>query len=126
MTARHFDDPEIIGPEAGRENRVRRDFFRVLRKAAARIPFVDELVAAYFCALDPATPTRVRASLLAALAYFVVPFDLVPDFLIGLGFTDDVGVLAATIAMVRAHITDRHREAAKAALADDPAGPRKG
>ena len=123
MTTRHYDDPEIIGPEKGREERVRRDFWRVARKAARRIPFMDEVVAAYFCALDPATPTRVRASLLAALAYFVVPFDILPDFILGLGFTDDVTVLAGVLAMLRTHITDRHRQAARRALEDEKIPP---
>lgn len=120
MATRHFDDPEIIGPAGARETRVRRDFWRVARKAASRIPFMDEVVAAYFCALDPSTPTRVRASLLAALAYFVVPTDFIPDILLGIGFTDDITVLAGVIAMVRAHITDGHREAARKALKDPP------
>lgn len=119
MATRHYDDPEIIGPEAGREAKVRRDFWRVARKAARQIPFMDELVAAYFCALDPTTPVRVRATLIGALAYFVIPFDFVPDFLLAVGFTDDITVLAGVIAMVRSHITGRHREAAKKALADD-------
>lgn len=119
MPTRHFDDPEIIGPEKGRETRVRRDFWKVAKKAARAVPFMDEVVAAYFCAMDPRTPTKVRGTLLAALAYFVVPIDIVPDFILGLGFGDDVTVLAAAIAMVRTHIKDRHRDAARKALADD-------
>lgn len=119
MTTRHFDDPEIIGPEKDRERRVRRDFWKVARRAARAIPFMDEVVAAYYCALDPQTPPRVRALLLAALAYFVMPLDLVPDFLIAVGFTDDITVLAAVLAMLRTNITDRHREAARRALAED-------
>ncbi len=122
MATRHFDDPEIIGPAGTREARVRRDFWRVARKAASKIPFMDEVVAAYFCALDPATPTRVRAALVAGLAYFVVPTDFIPDILLGIGFTDDVTVLAGVIAMVRSHIKDTHREAAKTALKDPSAG----
>ena len=111
---------EILGPEedeASRAERVRRRFWSTLRKAARQIPFVDELVAAYYCALDPATPTRVRVTLLAALAYFVVPLDVVPDVLVGIGFTDDVTVLIGAIAMVGAHITPAHRDAARRALA---------
>jgi uncharacterized membrane protein YkvA (DUF1232 family) len=75
-------------------------------------------VAAYYCALDPATPTRVRATLLAALAYFVMPVDAIPDVLVGIGFSDDATVLLAAIAVVRAHITPGHRDAARRALAD--------
>lgn len=118
---------EILGPEEEtvREERVRQRFFRTLRKAARYIPFADDVVAAYYCALDPATPHKVRAVLLAALAYFVLPVDAVPDLLAGIGFGDDATVLLATIAVVRGHITPVHREAARRALADDepPAAP---
>jgi len=118
---------EILGPEDDhrREKRVRSRFWSTLRKAARAIPFADDVVAAYFCALDPATPQRVRGVLLAALAYFILPLDAVPDFIAGLGFTDDVTVLLAAISLVRAHITHVHREAARAALANEegPSAP---
>lgn len=112
---------DILGPEDDdrRAKRVRSRFWRTLRKAARAIPFADDVVAAYFCALDPATPHKVRGVLLAALAYFVLPADAVPDFIVGLGFTDDVTVLLAAISMVGGHITPVHREAARAALADE-------
>jgi uncharacterized membrane protein YkvA (DUF1232 family) len=119
---------DILGPEdeASRTKRVRSRFFATLRKAARAIPFSEELVAAYYCALDPATPHRVRGILLAALAYFVLPFDTVPDILAGIGFADDVTILAAAISSVAAHIAPRHREAARDALRDDePATPRR-
>lgn len=73
-------------------------------------------MAAYFCALDSRTPARVKAILLGAVAYFLLPTDAVPDFLAGLGFTDDAAVLLAAIRSVRPHITDDHREKARDAL----------
>jgi uncharacterized membrane protein YkvA (DUF1232 family) len=114
---------DILGPEdeESRAKRVRAKFWATLRKALRVIPFADDLVAAYYCALDPATPHRVRVVLLGALAYFVLPFDAVPDLLAGIGFSDDITVLAATIALVRAHITPIHREAARRALAEEAA-----
>jgi len=66
--------------------------------------------------------TRRRVAtlaLLAALAYFVLPFDFVPDFLPMIGFADDAAVLATAIRMVATHITPDHREAARRALAND-------
>jgi len=98
------------------ERSVKRGFWAKLLKFAGHIPFSEELASAYFCAMDPATPTRVRATLLAALAYFVAPIDAIPDFLAGIGFTDDAAVLAAVIALVAQHITAMHREKARAAL----------
>jgi len=120
---------DILGPEdeASRAKRVRSRFWTTLRKAARAVPFSEELVAAYYCALDPATPHRVRATLLAALAYFVLPFDAVPDILAGVGFADDVTILVAAISAVGAHIAPRHRAAARDALSEDaaPAGRRR-
>ncbi|MCB1501981.1 MAG: DUF1232 domain-containing protein [Bauldia sp.] len=116
---------EILGPEdeASRTRRVRGRFWSTFRRAARAVPFSEDLVAAYFCAMDAETPGRVRAILLAALAYFVLPFDSVPDILAGIGFADDVTVLAAAIAAVSAHILPRHRAAARNALADAAPGP---
>jgi uncharacterized membrane protein YkvA (DUF1232 family) len=118
---------EILGPEdeASRAKRVRSRFWTTLRKAARAIPFSEELVAAYYCALDPQTPTRVRGILLAALAYFILPFDTVPDILAGVGFADDVTILIAAISAVSAHIAPRHLEAAREALKDDEAAARR-
>ncbi len=101
---------------AERERRVRKDFWAKLRRVLGYVPFAEDAVAAYYCALDPATPMRVRAMLLAALAYFILPFDLVPDMLAGLGFADDAALLTAVLGMVAAHITPAHRAAAASAL----------
>lgn len=118
-------EPEILPPEDGEESRVRARFWKTVKKAVASIPFLDEVIAAYYCAFDSATPAPVRATLLGALAYFVMPFDVLPDVLLGIGFTDDITVLATAIALVRGNITEAHRQAARAALArlstDSPA-----
>jgi uncharacterized membrane protein YkvA (DUF1232 family) len=97
---------------------VREKFWHTAKKAARHIPFMEDLVAAYYCALDRETPLRAKGILLAALGYFVLPADTIPDFILGLGFTDDVAVLTAAIAAVRAHITPAHRLAAREAIAD--------
>lgn len=91
-------------------------FWRKLARVLARVPFADDLVAAWYCASDRATPTYVRAVLFGAVAYFVLPGDLVPDLMLGLGFTDDASVLAAAIAALGGHITPEHRAQARARL----------
>jgi len=110
-----------FGPDnlARNEQKVRAGFWKKLRAVAGRLPFADDLLAAYYCAVDPATPTRVRAILLAALAYFIMPADMVPDLLVGVGFTDDATVLATAIGLVARHIKPLHRRRAAAALDQD-------
>ncbi|MBO6758261.1 MAG: DUF1232 domain-containing protein [Roseibium sp.] len=112
-------DPEILGPEEEQKASVRQKLLRTARKAARQVPLMDEVVAGYYCALDPATPAKVRATILAALAYFVLPLDVVPDFIIGFGFGDDATILMATIAMIRSHMRPEHYDLAREALADD-------
>lgn len=118
---------EILEPgsdEKQREqaDRVRAKFWQTLKRGARYIPFMEDLVAAYYCALDPKTPMRVRGILLAALAYFIMPVDIIPDFLVLLGFSDDVAVIGAAIAAIKGHITDAHYAAAREALADRDLG----
>lgn len=99
------------------ETRVRKGFWPTVAKAAGKIPYLEEVIASYYCALDPSTPTRVRAILLAALAYFVLPFDSIPDFIVGFGFTDDMAVLGAVIASIRGNIKQKHTDLARTKLA---------
>src|SRR5262245_44183168 len=95
---------------------VRRRFKSKFKQVVAKLPFAEDLLAAYYCAFDRQTPRHVQASLLGAIAYFILPFDFMPDVLPILGFTDDAAVLATAIRMVATHITPDHREAARAAL----------
>jgi uncharacterized membrane protein YkvA (DUF1232 family) len=76
------------------------------------IPFSEELAAAWYCATDERTPGRVKGVLFAALAYFVLPTDILPDFIVAIGFTDDATVLATAMGIVAAHIKPVHRKAA--------------
>lgn len=112
--------PGDVDTQERRERRVRAKFWPTLKRAVRQVPFSRDLIAAYYCAIDRRTPTRVRGVLLAALAYFVMPIDFLPDMFVLVGFTDDVAVLAAAFRMIQGHIADRHYEAADLALMDNP------
>jgi uncharacterized membrane protein YkvA (DUF1232 family) len=96
--------------------RAQRRFWPKLWRVVGRVPFAEDVAAAWCCAVDPRTPRRVRLVLLGAAAYFVMPADLIPDVLVSIGFTDDATVLATAIGLVGAHIKPRHRRAACARL----------
>lgn len=116
----HFsrEEMEAIRKSLRDEAKFGADFMARLKRVAKRIPFAEDLLAAWFCARDPATPRRVRMTLLAALGYFVLPVDALPDIMPLLGFTDDAAVIAAAIAAVAGSIRPEHRERAKQALAE--------
>ncbi len=106
-------DPRSHARDRGR---VERGFWTKVRRTLGRVPFVEEAVGAYFCAIDRDTPLQVKAILMGALAYFVVPTDMIPDFIAALGYTDDAVVFYAALRTVAPHIKERHRDRAREAL----------
>lgn len=98
------------------ELRLGRELLALLRRLAARMPFAEDALAAWYCTRDPATPRRVRLTLLAALGYLVLPVDAIPDILPIIGFGDDAAVIAAAIAAVAGAITEAHRARARDTL----------
>ena len=119
IPSKALDAAKALEPRRMQRNkaRVERDLWRKVKSTLGRVPFLEEAVSAYYCAFDPQTPRPVKAMLFAALAYFVVPSDMIPDVIAGLGFTDDATVLLATLRLVAGHINDRHRAAARRRLA---------
>ena len=115
-----FTDEEMaaIRKSLRDEARFGSEFLGRLKRVAKRLPFAEDLLAAWICARDPATPRRVRLTLLAALGYFVLPIDALPDIMPILGFTDDAAVIAAALAAVAGSITVEHREKARQAMAE--------
>ena len=107
--------------EASDDGRLQQAFWAKVKRFGRQLPFIEDLVSAYYCMADPATPRRVKLVLVGVIAYFVLPTDAVPDVLPVLGFADDAAMLAAAIAQVAGAITDTHRERARATLASGEA-----
>ena len=97
--------------------RVERGFWAKVRRVAGHVPFIEQAIAAFYCAGDRATPLQVKAVLMGALAYFVIPADVIPDFITGMGFTDDATVFLIAWQTVGKYVTEDHRAKARAALA---------
>jgi uncharacterized membrane protein YkvA (DUF1232 family) len=98
------------------ERLVRESFWPKLAGVMARLPFAEDVVAAYYCAFDRDTPVKAKGLLIGALAYFILPVDALPDFILGLGFTDDMAVLLTAFNVIRTHLKPGHRERARVAL----------
>ena len=117
--AKQASDPEKASLPLVIERNSRRTRSRLIPKilkVAGRIPFADDLAASYYCAIDPLTPLKAKGVLFAALAYFILPTDMIPDIIAGLGFTDDATVLATALGIVGAQIKEPHRRAARRLL----------
>jgi uncharacterized membrane protein YkvA (DUF1232 family) len=98
------------------ERRVARGFWPKMRKVAAAVPFASEALAVWYCARDEETPVAAKGMMLAALAYFVMPIDAIPDFIAGIGYTDDAAVFMAMLTLVGKNLKPRHRAAAREAV----------
>ena len=103
------------------EAEVRQGFWQKARQTLGKVPFTEDAVAAFYCATDSATPLPIRATLFGALAYFIMPFDVIPDILLGLGYTDDAAIMIAAFTAARVHITEAHRAKARTWLLKETA-----
>jgi uncharacterized membrane protein YkvA (DUF1232 family) len=87
-----------------------------LSATANKIPFKTQLTAAYYAIKDPNTSIKVKATLAAALAYFILPTDFFPDLIAGIGFTDDFAVLMLVLKRLGPAVTKEHYELARRRL----------
>lgn len=101
---------------AANEQALRRKFWRKLLREAASLPFAEQLLTAHYCAFDHRTPLYVKAVLVGAIVYFVVPDHLIPKYVSLIGFADDAAVIATAFKAVSSHIKPEHREAAQRVL----------
>jgi uncharacterized membrane protein YkvA (DUF1232 family) len=113
-----LDPRKALVPSVVKVNEVRvtKGFWPKLQRTAARIPFADQALAAWYAARDPATPLPAKGMIFAGLAYFIMPIDAIPDLFAGIGYTDDAAVIAALIATLGANIKRRHRDQAEDAV----------
>ncbi|AJS59296.1 YkvA family protein [Paenibacillus sp. IHBB 10380] len=96
------------------EELVKNSFWTKMKKSAGKIPFTKDAIAMYYCAVDAKTPLWAKGIAFGALAYFVSPIDVIPDVIIGLGFTDDAALIAAGIRAISGQVTDEHRNKSEA------------
>ncbi|MEP2546473.1 MAG: YkvA family protein [Alphaproteobacteria bacterium] len=99
--------------DPGDEDLVTRDLGGKVRRTTGKVPFTRDAVAAFYAARDPATPTGVKIAVMSALAYFIVPFDLVPDFIAALGYTDDATVFYGAWRLLAPHLKPQHETKAR-------------
>tara|TARA_B100000029_G_scaffold510486_1_gene602081 strand:+ start:930 stop:1298 length:369 start_codon:yes stop_codon:yes gene_type:complete len=90
----------------------------VLRKVLLRAgrTLAQPALEAFEMVIDASTPPQVRMTMLAALAYLLMPMDLVPDFIPVAGFSDDLVALTAVISLWNTHITPEIRNKARKKL----------
>ena len=79
---------------------------------------IEKALWLYYAAQRPETPKWAKTVIYGALAYFISPLDAIPDITPLVGFTDDLGALAAAIAMTSAYINEDVKAKASQKLLD--------
>ena len=112
---REIDPSRALVPSVMRLNEQRVDvgFWPKIRRVVAKVPFAKEALSVWYCAKDDDTPLAAKGMMLAALAYFVLPVDAIPDVIAGLGYTDDAAVFTALMAIIGKNLKPKHKLAAK-------------
>ncbi|TCP27803.1 uncharacterized membrane protein YkvA (DUF1232 family) [Scopulibacillus darangshiensis] len=96
------------------EEIVKQDFWKKMKRFAGKVPFTKDAVSMYYCAVDSKTPLKAKGIAFAALAYFILPTDAIPDAILGAGLTDDAAIIIAALKAISSNVTDQHQEKAEA------------
>jgi uncharacterized membrane protein YkvA (DUF1232 family) len=107
------DQPIYRQPPSGSKSGATPGRVHRLRRLIRHIPLIQRMTAAYYCARDPGTPLRARLALFGALGYFIMPFDIIPDFIPGIGHLDDAAVMLLALRLVAHRVTPEHRDRAQ-------------
>ena len=83
-------------------------FLPKLKKLIGKVPFARDALAMYFAMLDQAVPLWAKLTIALALVYFIVPTDVIPDYLLGVGYIDDAGIIAAALKTVDVFVSESH------------------
>lgn len=86
------------------------------KKAGSSVVYAVLLL--YYTLQKPEVPTKAKAVIIGALGYFILPLDLIPDFVTGVGYTDDLGALGFALFQVAMYIDDSIKLKAKDKLSE--------
>lgn len=87
---------------------------KVAKKAGANVVYVALIL--YYELKDPAVSAKEKAVILGALGYFILPVDLLPDFVPMAGYVDDLAALAAAYSYIRGHLSEDVKQQAQGKL----------
>lgn len=89
-------------------NEVSNNFLNVAKRLVGKVPFMRDAVALYWCMRDDDTPWQTKTMIASALTYLVLPVDLIPDPILGIGFTDDFGGIMAALKNASGYMWPEH------------------
>ncbi|TGL60917.1 YkvA family protein [Leptospira sarikeiensis] len=98
--------------EEDKIEKIKEGFWPKVKKVAGKVPFLADAISLYYAMLDPSTPLKAKLTIAGALAYFLTPFDAIPDVFFGLGYIDDASVVAAVLSAASIYVKEEHKKKA--------------
>ena len=94
------------------------DFWDKVKEAlkAAGTQIIYKALQLYYATKNPDCPVAIKTAIYAALGYFILPLDLIPDFTPVVGFSDDMLAIGTALVMANLYIDDEVMDKAKAKM----------
>ncbi|ADU91601.1 YkvA family protein [Taylorella equigenitalis] len=91
------------------------EYANSFKKIGSRLgkPLLEKGLTLYYALRSPKTPKWAKRVIYGALAYLFLPIDAIPDLLPGVGFTDDLSVVAGALVTIAAYITPEIKQKAR-------------
>ena len=117
----HVDEQEALEQMKRSEKYYSDDKFwdklkKFAKKAGSSVVYAVLLL--YYTLQKPEVPKKTKVVIIGALGYFILPVDLMPDMIMGIGFTDDLGALGIALLQVAMYIDDDIKIKARTKLTD--------
>ncbi len=89
-------------------------FWKKIKNFAAKAghDLIERSLQLYYAAQRPETPAWAKTTIYGALGYFISPIDAISDLTPGIGFADDLGVLALAISTIAIYVNDEVKQKA--------------
>jgi uncharacterized membrane protein YkvA (DUF1232 family) len=89
---------------------------KLSKKAGTSVVYAVLLL--YYTLQKPEVPIKVKATIVGALGYFILPLDIIPDLAVGVGYADDLSVVLFALVQVALYVDDKIKLQAKRKLKD--------
>lgn len=103
--AKHYTDKDFL-----------EKILHYAKAAGINVIYVGLLL--FYTLQNPSLPKKLKGLVMGSLGYFILPIDLIPDFIPMAGYTDDLAVLLAAMGVVAMYIDDESKEKSKSKLKD--------
>ncbi|MCR2820030.1 YkvA family protein [Lederbergia panacisoli] len=89
---------------------------KISKRAGTSVVYAVLLL--YYALQKPEVPLKIKATIVGALGFFILPLDIIPDFAVGVGYVDDLSVVIFALVQVALYVDDNIKTLAKNKLKD--------